>query len=402
MANLPSAQRFGLVGFGPNWVAEYEPNESPPIDGSKRELRDPITGSPFTIGILPPDVLVNALAGVGVSAPRGPFDPLLEQANVAAINAGQSPAGTRTPANVNIGILDAAAQANNNFKANRRRQQNFARTQFVSTPTGTRQTLPTIAGNGVDFTDRNAGRTKANQVAVSDLDEALSVLSQLRQMINTPRLTMLINPQTMTRTFSKKQIYQDRNRFNYIFQSTFDEQPRMSITARTGAFLTSGSFGDAQNQRTATSSGLQYANKRDSAAWQNLMNLFSLYRNNAMIYNPDQSEAHLWVGNVVIEYDQIVYFGQFDSFNYSYDETKQHSVEFSFEFTINFMFDNAQPNPVLSYPAPNPSPSDSRYTGGRPLQAPVLGSSVRTTRERFLNDDELEGNVDVFNPFLIF
>ena len=407
MSDLPDAQRFGLVGFGPNWIAEYEPNQSPPIDGSKRELRDPITGSPFTISILPPDTLTRALSGGDLAAPRGPFDPLLEQANAAALNAGQSPLGTRVPANTNVGILDASLQANNNFRAQRRRQNNSRRNQFVSTPTGERQTIPDIAGNGTDFTNRNAGRTQANQVAISDLTQALSVLGQVRRMQETPSLTMLINPQTLGMTFSKKQIYQDRNRFNYIYQSAFDEQPRMSVTARTGAFITSGTFADANGQRTLTSSGFQYANKRDSAAWQNLMNLFTLYRNNAMVYNPDGSEAHLWVGNVVIEYDQNIYFGQFDSFSYSYDETKQHgNVEFSFDFTVNFWFDTAQFNTVQSYRAPNPSPSDSRYVGQRQLPSPVLGSSFRTNQERFSfgvtldNVEVVEGNDATFDPLV--
>lgn len=399
MSDLPAAERFNLVA-GPNWTANYEPNESPPVDGTKRELRDPTTGSPFTISVVPPDTLTRAMSGNGVSAPRSVFDPLLERANEAAINAGQDPSGTRVRANTNVGIIDASLRANNNFKALKNQQQNYQRNQVVSRVRGERETIPMIAGNGRDFTDRTARRSQANQVAVSDLDQALSVMSQARQIQQVPPLTLLVNPQSLNLIFSKKQAYQDRNRFNYIFQSTFEEQVRMSVAGRTGAFIAGGNFADAQNQRTLTPSGYQYANKQDSASWQNLMSLFSIYRNNAVIYNPDGSEAHLWIGNVVIEYDQVSYFGQFENFNYSYDEMKQHgSIDFTFDFTVSFMFDQAQFNSVLPYPAPSPSPSDPRYLGRPSLQAPVLGSSFRLNQAR-IQEDDVE-NVAVFNPFLI-
>lgn len=391
---LPDARRYGQLSTGPAQTATYTPNQSIPIDGSKQELRDEETGSPFTISLVPPDTLTRALTGV-FSTPRSPFDPLLEQANTAALEAGDNPLGTRVPTNVNIGLIDASLQANTNFRALQRQNQNFRRQQSVATPVGQVAQIPTIAGNGVDFNDQDAGRTAANQVAISDLDQALSVLSQLKRMQETPPLTMLINPETLTKTFSKKNIYQDRNRDGYIFQSAFDEQVRMSVSARTGAFITGSQALNDFKQATVSGSGLQYANKLDSASWQNLMNLFTLYKNNAIFYNPDQSEAHLWVGNVVIEYDQIAYFGQFDNFSYSYDETKPHSVEFNFDFTVSFTFDSAQRGPVLDVHQ-GPGGRSNRRPSDTSLPLPAVRNQTGSYGEL----DVLDSN-GVFNPFLI-
>ena len=76
-----------------------------------------------------------------------------------------------------------------------------------------------------------------------------------------------------------------------------------------------------------------------------------MYRNNGYIYDLlGQSEAHLYIGTVEIEYDQMVYVGNFLNFNYGYDEQRQHGgLSFGFEFLVSFMFDRAQTTSVQPY-----------------------------------------------------
>lgn len=78
------------------------------------------------------------------------------------------------------------------------------------------------------------------------------------------------------------------------------------------------------------------------------------------------------VGIISIEYDQNTYLGSFDSFTWGYTEQAQNGgIEFSFEFTVSQMYDNAQSAKVKPMRSPTPSPSDPRY--GAQGQAPNAG-----------------------------
>ena len=248
-----------------------------------------------------------------------------------------------------------------------------------------------VARNGERFDPSRAQQSTANQPAFSDLQQAVSAINQLNRALLTPALTLMVNPETLTITYGKKQVYTDRNRFNYIFQSWGEEQPRLSITGKSAGFVVGSRDGRISDfgstgfgtQETASVSGYQYASKWDSAAWQNLMTLFAFYRNNGYIYDTagrPKSEAHLFIGNVEISYDQWVYIGNFENFQYSYEETKQHgAVEFSFEFVVSFMYDRGQQQSVVR-PWPGVTPSPGTLPPTTPAPPPLPGA--RTTREQ--------------------
>lgn len=422
---LTNALDFEGLRSGPGWGRSYQTQQSVPIDGTKKRLRDPLKGSPFTISVVPPDILLDALAGGGGARSQGIFDPLL-QANFReadenfntvlnqVINEGvadpfsdprveearQGYLGTRAPpdSSQNIGIIEASLKSSNNFNNVRERQKKFQGSNlFTVGPRRGRSTASldtTIAGNGIRFDPQNVQQTQANQTAISDLDQALNIMVQLNRIIATPPLTLLVNPEEMSINYTKKQVYQDRSRFNYIFQSWGEEQPRLSFSGFSAGFVAGSDgnvvdFGDVElgGVETTSVSGYQWASKRESAAWQNLMNLFTIYRNNGYIFNQlDRSEAHLFIGNVQIQYDQFVYLGQFENFNYSYSEMKQHGgIPFSFDFTVSFMFDLAQgggQKPVLPIPSVTPSPSDPRWIGGGRTQLFTVDSQLtNATRE---------------------
>ena len=164
---------------------------------------------------------------------------------------------------------------------------------------------------------------------------AVDLASQLIEMMNTPPLVLLINPSTFVVNYEKIQQYTQRTRNGYVFQSWGENQPSISFTGMIGAFV-AGSLG----QKVA--GGVQFASKRDSASYQNLMNLLTLFRNNGSIYdNLSGVSAPYFVGSVAIEYDQMVYVGNFNSFSWSYEAEKQNGgIQFDIDFTVTQMFDN--------------------------------------------------------------
>lgn len=189
--------------------------------------------------------------------------------------------------------------------------------------------------------------------AIADVYTAVDIARQLSAMINTPPLVLLINPTTLSVAYNKIQQFQERTRYGYVFQTWGEEQPKISFTARCGAFISGGR-------------GVQFASRLDSMAWQNLMNAFTLFRNAGYIHDTvGKSNAHLSVGSLSIRYDGWIYYGHMESFNFVNDEEHMHGgVEFSIEFVASAMVDTAQPPyGVTPMKSPVPSPSDPRYQG---------------------------------------
>lgn len=442
--NNRGSQRFRPLGAysglatGPNVLSQSRQARSFSIDGTKQRLRDPVNGSPFTIRVAPPDTLLDALTNKGLAAREGIFDPILREQFLAAEReliavrnnpnstaedvaiAEQGLLGGRAPARggQNIGIIDAAVRSTNNYGAQVQRRESFRQSNFFATGPTRGATLTRlrkfVAANGIQFNPQNAEASQANQAAISDLTQALDVLVQLNQLATVPSLTLLINPETMTTTYTKKQQYQDRSRFNYLFQSWGEEQVTLSFSGRSPGFVV-GNQGkpelgqivgdpelfDIDPLYTSSTSGYQYASKLDSAGWQNLMGLFSFYRNNGYIYDRSQvprSEAHLFIGHIEISYDQFVYLGQFENFSYEYVENKQHgAIDYNFDFTVSYMFDNSQDGPVVQQQGPTPSPSAATRGGTEFFPVP----ETRATRSLQATETGSTAVLDpVLDPFM--
>lgn len=396
MARVSIASYLGL-GSGPSFSGSTERSSSFPVEGSNARLR---AGSPFTFRVVPPDTLLAALAGQGEARPRGNFDTALQlqraqiEEQIAAGTATQDQLdtliGTRAPATPSFAVIDAA-MATNNF----RQVQALRKTASQSLFSQKAPSTPLIAGNGKRFTDTHP--SPAADQALSDLAQAKSMLAQVRQMLATPPLTLLVNPQSLSISYTKKQAYQDRNRNGYIFQAWGEDLPRLSVSGKTGAFY-AGASSDKVDARgfTSSSSGVQWINRRDSASWQNLASLLLIYRNNGVIYDLlGQSEAHLWIGNIEISYDQWIYQGHFESFQYSFTEEQQNGgVEFSFEFSVSQMYDISQRAPVLPQASTTPSPSDPRWLAPLKPSSFPGGSTTSTPR----SEDEV--STAILDPFV--
>ena len=336
---LPARVYEGLQA-GPNWSRTYETQVGIPIDAGRGISRDSRFGSPFTFRVLPNQTLVNSL---------------LSEDDHAGVN-----------------IISAAQGADSTF-ANYTAKLDALRQSDAFPGVSAFPSIENFIAEGILIDKHNIGDPANIIPAVADTRTQADVLLQLLQMLNTPPLTLLINPQSLTISHAKKQIYTDRSRSNHIFQSWGEEQVKLSVSGKTGAFMVGDPPSNFHTRRgsatqiteTATATGVQFAAKRDSAAFQNLMNLLLFYRNNGYIYDRiGRSEAHLWIGSIAIDYDQFTYVGNFESFEYSYANDKQNGgIEFSFDFTASRIFDSAQRSFFVDLmQSPVPSPSDSQWS----------------------------------------
>lgn len=345
----PPALQYQGLSAGPGWIRTYEIQPGVPFDGSKALLRDPVFGSPFTFGILPPPVLMDALANTIQTEP--------------------------------IGIVNAAMRTNDAFSDYTRQIDEFRSTNFVTKSNAQQTRLTNLVGNnGVMFNAATGATSQANVLGIADVAQALSVIAQLNAMLATPPLTLLVNPVSMQVTRQKKQQYQDRTRFGYLFQAWGEEQVRLSVSGMIGGFIAGTRFTDSDSPQnfigaggpergriveTTAVSGLQFASKRDSASFQNLMSLLTIYRNNGYIHDViGQTEAHWWHGMIAISYDQWSYLGHFENLSYTYSETKQNGgLDFNFDFVCSAVIDNSQRTAaVLPIRAPTASPSDPLWS----------------------------------------
>ena len=259
LKKVPSAQIYAKLSAGPNWQREYEVQPNVPIDGSNAGLRDPTYGSPFTFRIMPPEALVTAL--------------------------------TTTEEESQVRLINSAIRETNNFSDVRNRVANLRASNFVSTnESNLNQLEALIALNGVLFDPSNSRQSQANVPAISDITQAANVLLQLNRALQSPPLTLLINPEQLNYSYGTIQNYSERNRYGYIFQRWGEQQVRLSVSGKTGAFISGakslvGGTNQIQNfgglgapsagglQQTPVVTGVQWASKRDSASWQNLVPL---------------------------------------------------------------------------------------------------------------------------------
>jgi len=355
IGNTPAANRYAGLSTGPQFVYSFETQAGIPVDGTNENLRNL---SPFTLRILPPDVLFSQAALLSNELNTG----------ISGVGGGASEA-YQNAQQQSVDLISQAAQGANGNGLAGDLNQALSTVTLIDVETSVLQSYVT---DGQFLTNQDSAYTST----IVNVATAADIALQLQYIVNAPPLTLLVNPDNLSLSFTKIQSYSSRGRNGYIFESWGEEQPTLSISGTTGGFMSgvASAAGNADfgQENTSAPSGLQFAAKRDSAAWQNFMSLYTFYRNNGYIYDTlGGSEAHLFIGAIAIDYDQFTYVGSIDSFSYDYDETKQHTVTFNLEFTVSRMFDWAQsPSVVLPMNSPTASPSS---TGG------ISGSSGTST-----------------------
>ena len=333
IGTAPAASRYNGLSSGQRFIYSFETQEGIPVDGGNALLRDM---SPFTIRILPPDALLAASV---------------------------SPTGT-TSTDTNVNLITSVAQNLGTSTSDPTTASALGRSTLIGQSSFVIDTLKASVADGTLLTNQGSATP-----AISNLAVIADITLQLQTILSISPLTLLVNPDNFTISYTKIQNYSTRTRFGYVFEAWGEEQPTISFSGSTGAFIAAAASGTLAQVtgRTESVSGMQYASKRDSAAWQNFMSLYQFYRNNGYIFDTTgASEAHLFIGHIAIDYDQWTYVGQFNSFSYKYEEGQPHRVTFDMDFQVNRMYDWAsQSTSVSPLSAPTVSLSDPKYAPGR-------------------------------------
>jgi len=152
--------------------------------------------------------------------------------------------------------------------------------------------------------------------------------AQAEQMQDLDPLFLYINPASFDKSYAHV-VSESRTRYGHIVEQWGTEMPTISASGQIGAFMVN--FGNSQGEGTG---GLAVNLRRGSYAYQNLMSLYQVYRNNGYLYNIQKVPA--LVGAVRIFYDGAIYTGSFDSFSISQSEDSPFTLEYDFEFTVRF------------------------------------------------------------------
>ena len=410
--HLPTAQNF---------EREYEVQNTIPIDGAKASLK---AFSPFVMRVLPPLVLGDTFNTLGVSRDRA--TPLADDRRTALTAQITSLESQITQVRalgpdfaINIPDLESqrdALQAELDALP-AEVATSTPRTDYAGAIRGLNQRRSASEATYQDDVNRGTAIPGLSAASARDIDEfisnsarnqaisrnvpasshlrivpalsndaaALSILLQLKQMMDIPPICLYINPTNFTVSHAKIAQFQERSRYGYIYQAWGEELTKVSFSCQIGAFIA----GRGSRTQTGVASGVQYASKRDSASFQQLMSVFGLYQSSGYIQDTTanstgrRSRANLLVGNTSIEYDQTVYVGHMDSFSYSEEETIQNGgIKFDIEFTAVKVYDVAQPKSSIS---PENSPSNfynpsSGFSpsGGSRLSRTFLGTGPTT------------------------
>ena len=351
------ASTYDGLAVGPGLSYSFETQAGVPYDGTNKMAR---LLSPFTLRFVVPEVLVESL---GSSAPDVN---LIGRAT--RVSNDYSDQANQIRANIGIPQVTGDAGAASNL-------------------TSLRSTLS--AGQALLNTNGTTDRA-----VLTDLVTVADIQYQVEKMLQMPPLTLFVNPNSLSINYSTVQQFTNKTRYGYIFERWGEGQVTLSISGSTGAFvagnnsaaasiaLATGNNGTAAltNAENDVPSGVQFASKRDSAAFQQLMQLFHTYMNNGYIYDTvGGSEAHLMVGAIAIDYDQMTYVGNIDSFSYSYDEGSPHRIEWSMEFTVGRMYDHAE-EPMVVTPQSTPTPGIGGMSDAELMKA-MAGTPSRTDIE---------------------
>ena len=163
----------------------------------------------------------------------------------------------------------------------------------------------------------------------------------IQDMANTPPLRFLVNPSSLSINHEKVISDGDRSRRGPIVEQWGDGQDTLEVSGKVGAFyaldvgrsaFADGGPGITRNARTV------------SAAYQNFMSLYQIYRNNAGIFLSDSADITsprmnlALMGSIYIYYDYTLYIGSFDTFSVTEADSSPYTIEYSFQFTVRATF----------------------------------------------------------------
>ena len=179
---------------------------------------------------------------------------------------------------------------------------------------------------------RNITQDNARAAAVLKQTDYLNQQIQLIQSI--PALMMLVNPSEFTRNYEHT-TDPVKTRSGYVVNMWLEKPITISskgVTAAQYAFRADGS------------GGLVSFNRIQSASYQNLMSLVSIFKNNGNIFTDtsfgDSNQGiPLIAMSLYIYYDNHLYIGSFDEFEVTDDGNKPYNLSYSWKFTVRYDVD---------------------------------------------------------------
>jgi len=180
---------------------------------------------------------------------------------------------------------------------------------------------------GKNITQDNA---RANVVL-----QQTNYLNQQIQLIQSiPALMMLVNPSEFTRNYEHT-TDPVKTRSGYVVNMWLEKPVTISskgVTAAQYAFRSDGS------------GGLVSFNRIQSASYQNLMSLVSIFKNNGNIFTDtsfgDSNQGIPLISmSLYIYYDNHLYIGSFDEFEVTDDGNKPYNLSYSWKFTVRYDVD---------------------------------------------------------------
>lgn len=224
--------------------------------------------------------------------------------------------------------------------------------------------------NAAQVANKDLNQTNLGRQFMAQQQAMINAMQQaLTQMANTPPLRLLVNPQSFR--ISCEKIISDGNwgRSGPIIEHWGESQDTIEASGKIAAFYSM----DALN---SSGPGLNRTARQFSASYQNLLSLWTIYKNNGGVWFPDplmpsgaRAKNLAVVGSVYLYYDHTLYIGSFNTFTLTESETSPFTLEYSFTFSVRatFLLDHL---------------NDAQYTYGRPTppQVPVsLNSSSPLT-----------------------
>lgn len=176
-------------------------------------------------------------------------------------------------------------------------------------------------------------------------------------IINPPKLSMLINPQTMTQSYSKKKSEQ-YTRGGWVREEWGENLDVLNFSGKIGAFYV--------KEAAVGMSGLNRYERSKSLSFKNLYNLFMIYRSNGAVYQTNsrgtsvaqnklmQASGYSRInkrvkkvvlnsksrvdklGDVYLYYDNYIYIGSFDTFSIEENADNPFTLNYNLSFTVHY------------------------------------------------------------------
>lgn len=229
--------------------------------------------------------------------------------------------------------------------------------------------------------------------------EILATQFLLESMRNTPPLRFLVNPSSFKVDMDK--IVNDGNwtRNGPIVEHWGDGQDKIDFSGKVAAFMAL----DANSPNPDDAGGgpgLTRVARNYSASYHNFLSLWLFYRNNGGLFNLSggsvTASGTTWsrmsmVGTVYIYYDDTLYFGSFDSFSITEEDSAPYTLSYNIQFTVRatFLLDTP-PDPREGAYGSQGLGASPRLSTTSPLSSTSAATQATATQNEELSDSAVK------------